>query len=137
MKQSFVLILLLAVNSLAAESAMLQLVQIIPLPNVEGRIDHMAVDVPGQRLFIAALGNSSIEVVDLREGKRLRGLGGFHEPQGVAWISDRGQIFVASGGDETCHVVNGSSFVATAIGGRIDDADNVRYDAAAHRVYVG
>ena len=137
MKQSFVLIWLLAVNSLAADPAALRLVQTIPLPNVEGRIDHMAVDVPGQRLFVAALGNNSVEVVDLRTGKRSHSLGGFHEPQGVAWISGRGQLFVASGGDEMCHVLDGTSFAAIAVGGQIDDADNVRYDAAAHRVYVG
>ena len=36
-----------------------------------------------------------------------------------------------------CHVLDGFSFASTALTGRIDDADNVRYDAAAHRVYVG
>jgi DNA-binding beta-propeller fold protein YncE len=121
----------------AAGPLLVRFVQAIPLPNVEGRIDHMAVDPEGQRLFIAALGNNSVEVVDLRAGKRSHTLGGFHEPQGVAWISDRGQLFVASGGDEMCHVLDGSSFASTALAGKIDDADNVRYDAAAHCVYVG
>ena len=121
----------------AANPSFLRLVQSISLPDVEGRLDHMAVDVEGQRLFIAALGNNSIEVVDLRAGKRSHSLGGFHEPQGVAWISDRGQLFVASGGDEMCHVLDGSSFASAALDGKNDDADNVRYDAAAHRVYVG
>jgi DNA-binding beta-propeller fold protein YncE len=121
----------------AAGPSLLRFVQTIPLPKVEGRIDHMAVDVPGQRLFIAALGNNSIEVVDLRAGKRSYAVGGFHEPQGVAWIPDRSLLFVASGGDETCHVLDGSSFASTALTGKIDDADNVRYDAVAHRVYVG
>jgi DNA-binding beta-propeller fold protein YncE len=120
-----------------AASPLLRFVQAIPLPSVEGRIDHLAVDVEGQRLFIAALGNNSVEVVDLRAGKRSRSLTGFHEPQGVAWIPDHGQLFVASGGDETCHVLDGSSFASTTLAGKIDDADNVRYDAAAHRVYVG
>jgi DNA-binding beta-propeller fold protein YncE len=112
-------------------------VETIPLPNVEGRIDHMTVDVPGQRLFIAALGNNSVEVVDLRAGKLGHTLGGFHEVQGVAWVSDRGQLFVASGGDDLCHVVDGNTFKSTALAGTIDDADNVRYDAVAHRIYVG
>jgi DNA-binding beta-propeller fold protein YncE len=120
-----------------AAGPLLRLVQTIPLPNVAGRIDHMAVDVSGQRLFIAALGNNSVEVVDLRAGKLGRTLGGFQEPQGVAWIPDRGELFVASGGDKMCHVLDGSSFAATALSGKIDDADNVRYDAGAHRVYVG
>src|SRR5664280_2411384 len=135
---TFALLLLVArPPTNAANPSLLRLVQTIPLPSVEGRLDHMAVDVEGQRLFIAALGNNSVEVVDLRAGKRSRSLGGFHEPQGVACISDRGQLFVASGGDEMCHVLDGSSFESTAPAGKIDDADNVRYDAAAHRVYVG
>src|SRR5512142_1289888 len=61
----------------------LRLLQTIPLPNVEGRIDHLAIDIKGQRLFIAALGNNSVEVVDLRVGKVIQSISGFSEPQGV------------------------------------------------------
>src|SRR5579862_6185861 len=118
-------------------AAPLHLLQTIPLDGAEGRIDHMAVDVAGQRLFIAAIGNNSVEVVDLRAGKRIRSLGGFREPQGVAWISDHDRLFVASGGDDSCHVLDGKTFTPFAVGGKIDDADNVRYDAGAHRVCVG
>jgi DNA-binding beta-propeller fold protein YncE len=118
-------------------AATLRLVQTIPLVGVEGRIDHMAIDVSGQRLFIAAIGNNTVEIVDLRAGKRIHSISGFHEPQGVAWIPERGQLFVASGGDDTCHALDGSSFGPTPVGGKIEDADNVRYDGAAHRVYVG
>jgi DNA-binding beta-propeller fold protein YncE len=121
----------------SAHGETLRLVQTIPLPNVEGRIDHMAVDVAGQRLFIAALGNNSVEVVDLRAGKRTQSLTGFREPQGVAWIPGHDQLLVASGGDDVCHVLDGKSFAATAIAGKIEDADNARYDAGAHRVYIG
>lgn len=128
---------LLAADLFAAETSPLRLVQSIPLDGVEGRIDHMTVDVAGQRLIIAALGNNTVEIVDLRAGKRIRSLAGFHEPQGVAWIPERGQLFVASGEDDTCHLLDGKTFTAAAIGGKISDADNVRYENAAHRVYVG
>ena len=47
----------------------LGLVETIPLPGVEGRIDHMAIDTDGGRLFIAAVGNNSLEIVDLAAGK--------------------------------------------------------------------
>jgi hypothetical protein len=46
---------LMTTDAQAQESSALRMVQTIPLPNVEGRIDHMAVDPNGQRLFIAAL----------------------------------------------------------------------------------
>src|ERR1044071_2363356 len=115
----------------------LRLVQTIILPGVEGRLDHMAVDVAGQRLFIAALGNNSVEVVDLKAGQRERSLTGFREPQGLAWIPERKALIVASAGDNECHVLDGKSFASMAVTGKIEDADNVRYDAAARRVYVG
>ncbi len=54
-----------------AETAVLKLAKTIPLPNVEGRFDHFAIDEKGQRLFVAALGNNTLEIVDLKNGQRL------------------------------------------------------------------
>ena len=67
-------------------NAPLKLSQTIPLPGVEGRIDHMSVDVKGQRLFVAALGNNTMEVVDVAQGKRSRSITGLKEPQGIVYI---------------------------------------------------
>lgn len=53
----------------------------IPMSKVEGRIDHMAADVSGQRLFVAALGNNTVEVLDLKAGKTIQSLPGFAEPR--------------------------------------------------------
>src|SRR5258708_25187128 len=73
----------------------LVLVQTIPLPDVEGRIDHLAVDIKNQRLFMAALGNNTLEVIDLRAGKRIHTIRGLREPQGVAYVWQRERIYVA------------------------------------------
>jgi hypothetical protein len=54
----------------AAEIPTLRLLQTIPLPEVKGRFDHFAIDTKGQRLFVAALGNDTVEVLDLAAGKR-------------------------------------------------------------------
>jgi len=127
----------LAVRAQAEEPTPLRLVQTIPLPNVEGRIDHMAVDLKGQRLFIAALGNNTVEVLDLRAGKRIRSITGLHEPQGVGFIPEFNKIFVANAKSGACEVFDGSSFKPIKSIKFSDDADNIRYDAAARRVYVG
>jgi len=74
--------ILTAQSTYAQEAAPLRLVQTIPLPNVEGRIDHLAIDLKGQRLFVAALGNDTVEIVDLGTGTRVRSLTDFHEPHG-------------------------------------------------------
>jgi DNA-binding beta-propeller fold protein YncE len=127
----------LAVSTHAGEPMPLRLVQTIPLPNVEGRIDHMAVDLKGERLFVAALGNNTVEVLDLRAGKRIHSITGLHEPQGVGFIPEFNKIYVANAKSGACDVFDASSFKVIKSAKFSDDADNIRYDAAARRVYVG
>jgi YVTN family beta-propeller protein len=115
----------------------LRLVETIPLPGVEGRIDHMAIDADGQRLFIAALGNNSLEVVDLSTRMVKRSIHGLHEPQGVAFLKDRGLVVVASGDDGNCRFFDAKSFDALQSIDFHADADNLRYDATGQRLYVG
>ena len=91
----------------------------ILLKDVRGRIDHMAIDREGHRLFVAALGNGSVEVIDLASGKQSGSIPGLKEPQGVAYVPSTGQVIVACGGDA------GS------------DPDNVRVDDGRACVYVG
>jgi DNA-binding beta-propeller fold protein YncE len=110
----------------ATEPSTLRLVQTIPLTKVEGRIDHMAIDLAGQRLFIAALGNNSVEIVDLKTSRHDRSIGGFREPQGLAWVSERNVLFVVSGRDDSCHILDGKTFSVTAVGGKIATADGAR-----------
>jgi DNA-binding beta-propeller fold protein YncE len=120
-----------------AAPPILQLVQTIPLPGVEGRIDHLAVDLAGRRLFVAALGNNTLEVVDLQAGRRTTSVPGMREPQGVAFLPDRNRIVVANGGDGQCVIVDGGTLQILKRVPCGEDADNVRYDRAAGLVYVG
>jgi len=132
--------LMLAIIFLAcitARGATLRLIQTIPLEGVEGRIDHMAVDINGQRLFIAALGNNSLEVIDLRAGQRIRTISELREPQGVAYVPEANQIYVACGGDGVVKVYDAKSFDLVTTLRDLDDADNARYDSVAKCVYVG
>ena len=120
-----------------AADAPLNLVQTIPMPKVDGRIDHMAADVAGCRLFVAALGNNTVEVLDLKAGKLIQSLPGFAEPQGIAYVPELNRLFVANGADGTCRIVDGRSFKTIASVQCGDDADNVRYDEKGRRIYVG
>src|SRR6266496_270155 len=127
----------LAIEAEAQNATPLRLVQTIPLANVEGRIDHMAVDLKGERLFVAALGNNSVEVLDLRAGKRIHSITGLHEPQGVGFVPEFNKIFIANAKSGACEVFDGSSFKPIKSIKFSDDADNIRYDAAARRIYIG
>src|SRR5947209_3280918 len=66
----------------------------IALKGVEGRIDHMAIDGQRQRLYIAALGNNTLEIIDLKERKPIGRIDGIKKPQGIAVIPDSGEIIV-------------------------------------------
>lgn len=120
-----------------AASASLQLVQTIPLNNVEGRIDHFAVDLKNQRLFMSALGNNTLEVFDLREGKRIHTIAGLSEPQGVCFVPDTNQVFVANGEGGAVKIYDASTFQLLSEVKFSDDADNLRYDSRTREVYVG
>lgn len=117
----------------------LALVQQIPLPGVQGRIDHLAVDVDQQRLYVAALGNNTVEVIDLNAGRRVTSVTGLHEPQGIAVVADLKRVVIANGegGQVQVRDTEDARLHVTQTISLSDDADNVRYDARATRVYVG
>ena len=117
-------------------SAVLRLKTVIPLPNVEGRIDHMDIDPKTQRVFVAALGNNTVEVVGLRQGKRIRTLEGFKEPQGVLFLPELNQLYITNGGDGTCAILDATSLKRLKTIESLDDADNIRYDKTSKLVYV-
>ena len=128
---------LLAVRVGAQTSTTLKLVQTVPLPGVEGRIDHMTADPPGHRLFIAALGNDTVEVVDFETGRRLHTITGCSEPQGLVYLSKPNQLFVANGGSGEVKIYDGKNFQIIKTIGALPDADNARYDNDHGKVYVG
>jgi len=109
----------------------------IPLPGVQGRIDHMSIDSQGGRLFVAALGNNTVEVVDVKHRKRIHTISGLHEPQGVLYVPAVNRLFVANGDDGTVRVFDGSSYAAIRTIPVGDDADNIRYGPERHLIYVG
>ena len=120
----------------AQSSDLLKPVGVIALPNVGGRIDHLGFDAAHQRMFVAALGNNTVEVLDTSRNAHLRSLRGFHEPQGVAVVPDLNGVAVANGDTGTLQLIDAETFQSrwtVAVGG---DADNVRYDPQAKRLYV-
>ena len=123
----------------AAQSgnAPLQLKQTIPLPGVEGRIDHLDLDAAGERLFVCALGNNTAEVLDLRKGERAHTISGLGSPQGLVYIPELNRLFIANDKGGLFNIYDAKSFQLVGNVNFKDDADNVRYDSATKRIYVG
>lgn len=136
---AILLTLLAACFSEATEtqsSSALKQIATIRLPGVSGRMDHLAFDVARQRLFIAALGNNTLEVVDTATNAHLQSVPGFREPQGLTVVPELAAVAVANGNTGTLQLIDAQSFRVrwtVRVGG---DADNVRYDQAAKRLYV-
>ena len=120
----------------AATAALLELAYTVPLPGVRGRIDHFALDKEDGRLFVAALGNDSVEVIDLQARKRSGRITGLREPQGIGYVPESKRLFVANAGGGV-DVFEGWPLGRVARIDGLDDADNVRYDVRAARIYVG
>jgi YVTN family beta-propeller protein len=117
-------------------TTMLKLEATVPLPAVKGRIDHLSADVAGKRLFVAALGNDTVEVIDVAGNRHERSVRGFGEPQGVLYVPSRKRLYVANGNGNRVDILDADTFEVRK---RIDasDADNLRFDSAADSVVVG
>jgi DNA-binding beta-propeller fold protein YncE len=115
----------------------LQLETKILLGDVSGRIDHLAIDLNRQRLFVAELGNNTLGVVDLKERNVIKVITGFKEPQGVAYVPSSDTLYITNGGDGSVRVFKAGNYEPA---GQIDlgsDADNIRVDAATNRIVIG
>jgi DNA-binding beta-propeller fold protein YncE len=115
----------------------LRLVQTIPFPGVQGRLDHIDVDSANQRLFVAALENGSVEVIDLRNGRVTRSIPGFKKPQGIAYVPSLKKLFVASGDDGMVRVYRADTLdlidsIKLELG-----PNRVAYDGHSKHLYVG
>jgi YVTN family beta-propeller protein len=142
MKPTAALTLILAATIAAAPASAdstpsLVLESKIALDHVHGRIDHLAVDIARQRLYVAELGNDTVGVVDLKNRSVLRTLGGFHQPQGVGYEPTTDTRYVANGGDGAVELFQGADLASVGKIALGHDADNVRIDPITHLVLVG
>lgn len=124
----------LVTTASAAPPALLVLERTIPLKDVNGRVDHLRA---GPRVFVAELGNRSVELIDGTSGRSLGRIPGLGEPQGVWDLPEFGKLAVACTDDGTLHWFDGKTLAPLAQVKLGEDADNVRYDEAGKRLWVG
>jgi DNA-binding beta-propeller fold protein YncE len=130
--------LVLACSSVAAQRAPgLIAKNPIRLTNVEGRMDHLGVDLKGQRLFVTAFDNHTLEVLDLKTGRQMHTIPGLNKPQGAYYDPATNRLFVACGGDGTVKSFDGTTYRLLQTVTLDLDADNVRYDNRSQHIVVG
>jgi DNA-binding beta-propeller fold protein YncE len=131
------ILIVIGLTPAQSPSSSLRAVGAVALPGVEGRFDHFSVDLENRRLFLAALGNNTVEVLDLKTNSLTKSLKGFEEPQGIKYLPDVQRVVVANGGNGTTTFIDGQTLNEAARAKLSGDADNVRYDQKNGRVYVG
>jgi DNA-binding beta-propeller fold protein YncE len=132
-----ILATLTATRAAVKPEAPLVLEATLPLPDVGGRIDHMAIDRGRRHLIVAELGNNTVEAIDLGIGKPLQRIRGLNEPQGVAHADKADLFFVANAGSGLVRFFRAGDFAPV---GQIDlhhDADNIRIEPRTRNFVVG
>jgi YVTN family beta-propeller protein len=133
----FMVLLVLAVPAWRQASQPLRLQKTIKLPDVQGRIDHMSINAKRGGLFVSALGNNTVEVIDTKAGKRVNTIPGLQEPQGVLYVPAVDRRYVANAKDGIVRIFDGSSYAPLKTLDYGDDADNLRYDSDHKAIWVG
>ncbi len=141
MKKSFGLglavLATLVIQARAQDNAPLRLVHTIPIPKVQGRFDHIEVDVEGKRLFVAGVESGSVEVLDLGAGKWMRSIPGFKGPTEICYVPELNKLFVVSRDDGMVRVFRGDSLELIDSLKLELGANRAFYDPASQYLYVG
>jgi DNA-binding beta-propeller fold protein YncE len=124
-------------QSTGREILPLQLEEQIPVPNVAGRLDHFTADVKRKRLFVSALGNNTVEVIDTFAGRVIRSIKGLSQPQGPLYVPGFDKLYVANAENGKMNVYDGATYTLKKTIDFGVDPDNVRYDAASKKIFVG
>ena len=104
-----VYVMMLALCALVAkaqEKLPLKLITTTPMPGFTGDFDHFGLDRKGNRLFLAAEEHKTVEVFDLRTGKRIHSIEGFGQPLMMVYLPESNQLVVTDGGDSAVHLVD-------------------------------
>ncbi len=115
----------------------LQLEEQIPVPGVAGRLDHFTTDDKRRRLFVSALGNNSLEVIDVFAGRVIHSIKGLAQPQGPLYVPGVDKLYVANAEDGKVRVYDGATYTLRKTIDFGKDPDNMRYDEASKTVFVG
>ena len=128
---------LFLLSSAFGQSSALPVTQRIALPNVDGRMDHMGIDIAGQRLFATAYDNHTLSVIDLKSGRQISLIPNLDKPQGAYYDAATNHLFVSLSGDGSVKMLDGKTFQLLQTIKYSADSDNLRYDTKNKHVIVG
>lgn len=118
-------------------NAPLRLVQKYDMPtSIQGRFDHLGVDLKKNRLFLAAETAHQVLVFDLQNGKFLRSIPDIEIPHAIFVRSDLNRVYVTDGGPGALKIYDGESYKLLKSVPLKQDADSIGYDPKTHYLYI-
>jgi hypothetical protein len=125
-----------AISHLEGKAPPMTLRTRIALPGVYGRIDHFGWDTKRGLLIVSALGNDTVEIIG--DWKRRHTITGLEHPQASVYVPGVDRIAVSSqSGKLRFYDAASYALVKTLDFGDDANTDNMRYDPASKRLYVG
>jgi len=106
----------------------------IVLPGVFGRIDHFGYDSRRGNLFVAALGNDTVEVINSL--RRIHTIKDLEHPQAALYVQEFDKLVVSDQGGKI-RFYDGRSFNLLKTVDFAANTDNLRYEPDEKRIYVG
>jgi hypothetical protein len=129
--------LMVLVRAYGEDRPALRLAQTIALPGVGGRLDHMAVDLEKKRLFVAAVANGTIEVLDLEAGNVIGTIPGIKDAQDALFLGGNFNKLYVSSLDGTLRIFQGETFRLIQALKLEPDPNRLLYDPATDLIYFG
>lgn len=105
------------------------------LPGYSGDFDHFAVDLAGNRLFLAAEDHGTLEVFELKSGRHLKTVKGFETPHSVFPIPQKHRLLVTDG-SETVKLLDDQTLAPVDSIKLHPGADSIAYDAGSGHLYI-
>lgn len=124
-------------TSAAEVAAPLKLVAKYNIPvGIKGRFDHLGVDLPHSRLFLAAESAREVLVFNLRSGRYLRAIAPIGIPHAIFCRDDVNRIYVTDGGAGEVRIYNATTYRQIGSVKLKVDTDSIGYAPATHELYV-
>jgi DNA-binding beta-propeller fold protein YncE len=114
----------------------LALVRDVPLPGGTTRFDYASVDTKGRKLYVAHLGDSTLDVVDLDTLHVVAVVPRIADVHGVALAADRGRVYATATGDNELVTIESTTNYVIARTPTGDFPDDVAYDPDHALLYV-
>src|SRR3984893_2222350 len=129
------LFVVFALKAQCADTAPLKLVTTYEFSSdVEGKFDHLLVDLKGHRLFTTP--HKSVDVFDVDTGKLIHRITGVEVPHALLYRQDLQRLYVTDGEPGALKIFDGKTYDLIKSVELLPDADAIAYDPATKYLYI-